>query len=243
MLVRLDKFLANVGLGTRSEVKKQIGFGNVLVNGKAVRKPETKIDPKSDDVQYKKEVVRFEEFVYYVLNKPQGVITATEDKRHKTVMDLIGDKRKGLAPVGRLDIDTEGLLLITNDGELAHQLLSPKKHVDKTYFAKIAGNLPKDAKERFESGIAIGEDLVTMPANLRILSMYADDNMQITEVEVTIREGKFHQVKRMFAALGAEVLYLKRIRMGGLSLLELNLEQGEYRMLREDELLKLKQQR
>lgn len=235
MRLRLDKFMSNLGVGTRSEVKKQIGFGNLKVNGKVIRKPETKIDTELDKVEYKKEILTFEELVYYVLHKPQGVITATEDKTQKTVMDLLEDKRKGLAPVGRLDKDTEGLLLITNDGDLAHRLLSPKKHIDKTYYAKIKGELPEDAEVQFEDGIRIDANTLTLPAKLQILGK----DGEMSEVEVTVREGKFHQIKRMFLKLGCEVVYLRRIRMGGLHLDALHLDVGEYRRLTKEEWMKL----
>ncbi len=243
MILRLDKFLGNLGIGTRTEVKKQIGFGNVRVNGKAVRKPETKIDTEKDEIEYKKEILRFEEFVYYVLNKPQGVITATEDKKHETVMDIVKESRKGLAPVGRLDIDTEGLLLITNDGDLAHRLLSPKNHVEKTYYAVIKGALPDDAAERFREGIWIDENTRTLPANLKILEEdhTVMEESDLTKTEVTVCEGKFHQIKRMFLKIGCEVVFLRRIRMGSLSLDELHLNVGEYRGLCDEELKKLKE--
>ena len=228
--IRLDKFLADMGYGTRSEVKKEIARGNVRVNGLPARKPETKIDTEKDKVMYIDQPAVYEKYEYYMLNKPAGVISAATDKKEKTVLDLIGEKqRKDLFPVGRLDRDTEGLLLITNDGELAHRLLSPKKHVDKVYYVRVQGKLSQEDIRRLAEGIDIGEEKLTLPAQLVILK-----SGQVSEAEITIQEGKFHQVKRMFHALGKEVVYLKRLRMGILVLDE-NLKPGEYRKLTEEE--------
>lgn len=230
MKIRLDKFLADMGYGTRSEVKKEIARGNVRVNGLPARKPETKIDTEKDKVMYIDQPAVYEKYEYYMLNKPAGVISAATDKKEKTVLDLIGEKqRKDLFPVGRLDRDTEGLLLITNDGELAHRLLSPKKHVDKVYYVRVQGKLSQEDIRRLAEGIDIGEEKLTLPAQLVILK-----SGQVSEAEITIQEGKFHQVKRMFHALGKEVVYLKRLSMGTLVLDE-NLKPGEYRKLTEEE--------
>ena len=230
MMVRLDKFLADMGYGTRSEVKKEIAKGNVKVNGAAARKPEMKIDTEKDEVMYKGQPAVYEKYEYYMLNKPAGVISATTDKKERTVLDLIREKqRKDLFPAGRLDKDTEGLLLITNDGELAHRLLSPKKHVDKVYFVKVQGELAQGDVQRLAEGIDIGEEKPSLPARLVILKAGP-----VSEAEITIQEGKFHQVKRMFHALGKEVVYLKRLRMGTLVLDE-NLKPGEYRKLTKEE--------
>ena len=228
--IRLDKFLADMGYGTRSEVKKEIARGNVRVNGLPARKPETKIDTEKDKVMYIDQPAVYEKYEYYMLNKPAGVISAATDKKEKTVLDLIGEKqRKDLFPVGRLDRDTEGLLLITNDGELAHRLLSPKKHVDKVYYVRVQGKLSQEDIRRLAEGIDIGEEKLTLPAQLVILK-----SGQVSEAEITIQEGKFHQVKRMFHALGKEVVYLKRLSMGTLVLDE-NLKPGEYRKLTKEE--------
>ena len=230
VMIRLDKFLADMGYGTRSEVKKEITKGNVKINGLSVRKPETKIDTEKDEVMYREQPAAYEKYEYYMQNKPAGVISATTDKKEKTVLDLIGEKqRKDLFPVGRLDKDTEGLLLITNDGELAHRLLSPKKHVDKVYYVRVQGELAEEDIRRLAEGIDIGEEKLTLPARLVIRK-----SGQFSEAEITIQEGKFHQVKRMFHALGKEVVYLKRLSMGTL-VLDGNLKPGEYRKLTKEE--------
>lgn len=230
MRIRLDKYLADMGYGTRSEVKKEITRGNVQINGVSVRRPETKLDTEKDEVTYQGNSAVYEEYEYYMLNKPAGVVSAAFDRKDRTVLDLIGERqRKDLFPVGRLDKDTEGLLLITNDGELAHRLLSPKKHVDKVYYVKVQGRLTSEDEERLAEGIDIGEAKPALPAGLSILK-----SGEVSEAEITIQEGKFHQVKRMFHALGKEVLYLKRLRMGTLVLDE-GLEPGQYRKLTEAE--------
>ena len=234
MKIRLDKYLADMGKGTRSEVKKAIGKGLVRVNNEIVKKPETKLDTDSDNVLFDGVLVGYSQYEYYMLNKPAGVISATEDKREKTVIDLITEKkRKDLFPVGRLDRDTEGLLLISNDGELAHRLLSPSKHVDKVYYAKIDGKVTIEDVEAFQQGVDIGEEKLTRPAKLRILKSGTQ-----SEIELTICEGKFHQVKRMFQAVGKEVVYLKRLQMGTL-ILDESLKPGEYRELTEQEIADL----
>lgn len=234
MKIRLDKYLADMGKGTRSEVKKAISKGLVRVNNEIVKKPETKLDTDSDNVLFDGVLVGYSQYEYYMLNKPAGVISATEDKREKTVIDLIIEKkRKDLFPVGRLDRDTEGLLLISNDGELAHRLLSPSKHVDKVYYAKIDGKVTIEDVEAFQQGVDIGEEKLTRPAKLRILKSGTQ-----SEIELTICEGKFHQVKRMFQAVGKEVVYLKRLQMGTL-ILDESLKPGEYRELTEQEIADL----
>lgn len=234
MKIRLDKYLADMGKGTRSEVKKAISKGLVRVNNVIVKKPETKLDTDSDHVLFDGVLVGYAQHEYYMLNKPAGVISATEDKREKTVIDLIIEKkRKDLFPVGRLDRDTEGLLLISNDGELAHRLLSPSKHVDKVYYAKIDGEVTIEDVEAFQQGVDIGEEKLTRPAKLRVLKSGTQ-----SEIELTICEGKFHQVKRMFQAVGKEVAYLKRLQMGTL-ILDESLKPGEYRELTEQEIADL----
>lgn len=236
-MIRLDKYLADMGCGTRQEVKKFIRSGQVSVDGIVIKKPETKVEQTVQEVFLNGEKVGYESFEYYMLNKPAGVISATEDQSCQTVVDLIKDKkRKDLFPVGRLDKDTEGLLLITNDGALAHRLLSPKKHVDKCYFARICGKVTEEDVRSFEKGVNIGsqeQPEITMPGKLEIIT--SDD---ISKIRLTIQEGKFHQVKRMFQAVGKEVIYLKRLRMGTL-ILDENLGIGEYRPLTKEELEKL----
>lgn len=236
-MIRLDKYLADMGCGTRQEVKKFIRSGQVSVDGIVVKKPETKVEQTVQEVFLNGEKVGYESFEYYMLNKPAGVISATEDQSCQTVVDLIKDKkRKDLFPVGRLDKDTEGLLLITNDGALAHRLLSPKKHVDKCYFARICGKVTEEDVRSFEKGVNIGsqeQPEITMLGKLEIIT--SDD---ISKIRLTIQEGKFHQVKRMFQAVGKEVIYLKRLRMGTL-ILDENLGIGEYRPLTKEELEKL----
>ncbi len=235
--MRLDKFLSDMGAGTRSELKKDIRKGNVSVDGVTVKDPGFSVSPSSR-VIYKGSVIGYDEFEYYMLNKPAGVISASEDDREPTVVDLItGLKRKDLFPVGRLDRDTEGLLLITNDGALAHRLLSPKHHVDKVYYVKVSGILTGSDVELFGEGLVLTDGLECLPADLRIIST-SDEDYE-SEAEITIREGKFHQVKRMFSSVGAEVIYLKRLSMGSLSL-DPGLAPGEYRPLTPEELSSLK---
>lgn len=234
-LMRLDKFLCELGIGTRSEVKNKIKNGLVQIEGLSKVTPEIKVNIEKDKVYYNGILLQYAEFEYYMLNKPMGCVSATVDNLHKTVLELIDTKiRKDLFPVGRLDIDTEGLLLITNDGELAHQLLSPKKHVDKTYYAEIEGKVTKEDVVAFLEGLDIGEETITLPAKL-VIKKSGD----ISQIEVTIQEGKFHQVKRMFEAVGKKVVYLKRLSMGALKLDE-NLKPGEYRLLTQEEIDVLK---
>lgn len=238
--VRLDKFLADAGAGTRSEVKKLIQKGRVLVNGTPAKRPEQKVEMPGDRVCLDgTEVGAAPEFVYYLLHKPAGVVSATEDSRDRTVLDLVPEelRRKGLFPVGRLDKDTEGLLLLTDDGALAHELLSPKKHVNKTYYAKVDGVMTEEDIRKFKEGLDIGEKKPTLPAVLEIVGTEAD--AQKSEILLTISEGKFHQVKRMVKAVGKEVAYLKRISMGSLTL-PAELSPGECRPLKEEELAALK---
>ncbi len=236
--MRLDKFLGEMGVGTRTQIKEIARKGRVWVNGRPEKKSDRKIDPDQDEIQVDGRKITYTAWEYYLLNKPQGVVSATEDRTYPTVMDLITDaRRKDLFPVGRLDLDTEGLLLITNDGDLAHRLLSPKKHVDKVYFARVEGRLPKDSREQMARGLTLEDGTRTLPASLAILP---DQGGTDTSVLLTIREGKFHQVKRMFEALGCHVVYLKRMSMGPLTLDE-KLDPGQYRPLREDEIERLKQ--
>lgn len=235
-MIRLDKYLADMGVGTRQEVKKHIRQGRASVDGMTVKRADLKVDESSQTVTFDGEEIPYAAFEYYMLNKPKGVVSATEDARERTVVSLIESRRKnGLFPVGRLDKDTEGLLLITNDGALAHRLLSPRKHVDKCYYAEVAGGASQEDVRLFAEGIDIGaeQEERTRPARLEIL-----ESGQVSKVRLTIQEGKFHQVKRMFRAVGKEVLYLKRERMGTLVLDE-GLRPGQYRHLTEKEIEKL----
>jgi 16S rRNA pseudouridine516 synthase len=223
-MMRLDRFLCEVGIGSRKEVKEIIKNGSVMVNGKLAKQSDMKIREDADQVLYRGKICRYQQFSYFILNKPAGVVTATKDNRHKTVMDCFTEAFRdmfpdrpiplNIAPVGRLDKDTEGLLLITNDGAYAHQLLSPTKHVDKTYYVRARGHLSAEDIERLCIGIDIGDEHPTLPAKAEILSCHKDE----TKLLLTIHEGRFHQVKRMLAAVGSEVIYLKRLKFGSLSL-------------------------
>jgi len=232
---RLDKVLANMGLGTRKEVKALVKQKLIEVDGVVATDPGMHVIPEEQTILVEGEPLNYKRWIYVMLNKPPGVISATEDPRHETVVDLLpiewADK---VHPVGRLDIDTEGLLLLTNDGQLSHSLLSPKKKVDKEYYAEIRGQVTQHHIDEFAKGVTLDDGYHTMPAKLEILSSGEE-----SEIKVTIMEGKFHQVKRMFAAFGLEVTYLKRLRMGTLVLDE-SLELGDYRELTEEELAGLR---
>ena len=279
-MIRLDKYLSNMTGESRSIIKSEIKKGNVIVNGATVLKAENKIDEIKDEVIYKGESVAYSKYAYYMFNKPAGCVSATTDNTCKTVIDYLKNEQvSGLFPVGRLDKDTEGLLIITNDGELAHKLLSPKKHVAKKYYARIKGNLPTNVEKRFEDGLDIGDEKKTLPARIEVLqnarttestdkltgktdNMTGNtdnmtgktDNMTDvvisdrsdalpdegpalfdSEVYVVITEGRYHQVKRMFKAVGCEVTYLERKSMGGLELDD-TLRRGEYRKLTAEEI-------
>lgn len=291
--MRLDKFLCDMGIGSRSDVKKMIRKGAVTVDGAPVKDPGASVSSESA-VMVSDQPVRYESFQYYMMNKPAGVISASEDAREKTVVDLLLEdeanvsigmekdvnandrdilmrKRKDMFPVGRLDRDTEGLLIITNDGQLAHQLLSPVHHIDKTYFARVSGVLTEEDVKRFEKGIRFDENLTALPAKLKILStghLMEESDCEAfwkafkfrkgcqeepspvssipdtySEIEVTIQEGKFHQIKKMVEALGPdhEVLYLKRISMGPIPL-DTRLKPGQARRLAEQEIESLRKQ-
>ncbi len=211
--------------------------GRVTVNGKKEKSAKLQINEERDEIRFDGQVLEYEEFVYYMMNKPQGVISATEDSKHRTVLDLLDDiaRTKEVFPVGRLDIDTHGLLLLTNDGQLAHALLSPKRHVDKTYLAHVEGIMTQEDVETFVKGIPL-KDFTCQPAKLEIVSVDSVKNQSL--VRVTIAEGKFHQVKRMVAFCGKEVVDLQRLTMGTLALDE-NLERGEWRRLTKEELEEL----
>ncbi len=234
---RVDKILVHMGIGTRKEVKKLVKSGRVMVNQEQISDPGLHIDPQLDQIMVDGEPLHYREYIYLMLNKPAGIISATEDRFAKVVVDLLSPEFQHFAPfpVGRLDKDTEGLLLLTNDGALAHQLLSPKKLVPKTYYAKIAGKVTEAEVELFHQGVTLEDGYKTMPGQLKILT--AGDRQ--SEIELTIYEGKFHQVKRMFAAVGKKVLYLKRIAMGPLHL-DPSLALGEYRELTSEEVQLLK---
>ncbi|WP_066900117.1 pseudouridine synthase [Streptobacillus notomytis] len=226
--MRLDKFLANSGVGTRKEVRDIIKAKKIFVNDKIAMSADIKIDEVKDVIKYENNIISYTKFRYIMLNKPKGYISATDDNKQKTVLDLITDfKTYKLFPVGRLDIDTEGLLLLTNDGELAHNLLSPKKHVEKKYYVELSLAISSVDIKNIENGIDIGEGIITKPSKI----IKIDDN----KLYIIIMEGKFHQVKRMFKAVRNEVIYLKRISMGSL-ILDENLKLGDYRELTTEEL-------
>lgn len=237
--MRIDKLLAHSGLGTRKEVKKLLKTKIVAVNEEVVTNPKTHVDPEVDSITVGGEEIVYQEFVYFMLNKPQGVISATEDMMHETVLDLLElqDSLQEPHPVGRLDIDTEGLLILTNDGQLTHQLLSPKRKVDKVYFAEVAGIMTEEDVTAFSEGVTLEDDYEALPAELKIIE--ADEDAETSVVEITVHEGKFHQVKRMVQSVGKEVTYLKRLSMGPLGL-DPTLELGSYRELTKDEIDLLK---
>lgn len=279
-LLRLDRFLALEGFGTRSEIRKAVRSGRASVNGAVEKNPGRQIAP-DDEIRFDDQRIARAEFVYYMLYKPAGVITATEDSRTATVLDLLRTPessgspserqpvqpsrsvqpvlRRDLFPVGRLDRDTEGLLLITDDGQLAHRLLSPGRHVDKVYYAVVTGQVTEEDRRRFAEGLCVDESLTAMPARLlsaaeaareteQLSGLIPEDPQQLippgttsfSPVLVTIREGKFHQIKRMFAAVGKEVLYLRRLSMGPL-LLDEALSPGEFRELTQEEIRLLRE--
>ena len=232
--MRLDKYLVACAVGSRTEVKNFLKAGRVTVNGKKEKSAKLQINEEIDEICFDGQKLDYEEFVYYMMNKPQGVISATEDSEHKTVLDLLDDlaRSKEVFPVGRLDIDTHGLLLLTNDGQLAHALLSPKRHVDKIYLARVDGIMTQEDVETFAQGIPL-KDFTCKPAKLELVSLDREKNQSL--VRVTIAEGKFHQIKRMVAYCGKEVVDLQRLTMGTLTLDE-NLKRGEWRRLSKEEL-------
>lgn len=231
-MIRLDKLLAHSGYGSRKEVKELIRKGQVSVNEVVIKDDDFKVDEVNDEVIVEGIIVDYQKFIYIMMNKPDGVLSATYDPKDPIVLDLIIDTpTRGLFPVGRLDKDSEGLLLITNDGKLAHELLSPKKHVDKVYYIEYDGELVKDVKEKFKEGIILEDGYKCLPASIELLN----DN----KAYVTISEGKFHQVKRMINMCNGEVTYLKRIKFGPLKL-DNELKEGEYRFLSNLELDSLK---
>ncbi|MGO4937071.1 pseudouridine synthase [Fundicoccus sp. Sow4_H7] len=232
--MRIDRFLANEGLGSRKEVKQLLKAGLVKINDIVVKSPNQHLDVETDEVTLNDHLISYQPFVYLMLNKPQDVVSATQDNLHPTVIDCL-DGAYGhleLFPVGRLDIDTTGLLLLTNDGQFAHRILSPKNKIPKTYAARVTDEVTAEDQEAFASSMDLG-DFVAMPSELEILGYDADLNQ--TDTHVTIYEGKFHQVKRMFEKVGKEVLQLERLQMGSLVLDE-NLDFGRWRELSETEL-------
>lgn len=243
--MRLDRFLANQAYGSRSEVRGQIRSGKVTVNDRVIKDEGMQVDPAQDRIYFLGREVIYREFIYLMLHKPAGVVTATEDGRERTVLDLLDPKyrHKNLFPVGRLDKDTEGLLLLTNHGALGHQLLAPKKHVPKRYYAKVEGVVSEADRAAFQVGVLLEDGYRTLPAELEIInsgecSAGALSDGACSEVMVVIHEGKYHQIKRMFCALGKQVLYLKRIAMGDLCL-DPALQPGDYRELTDEEVRRL----
>lgn len=228
---RLDKIIASTGRWSRREVKNLTRQGRVLVDGIPARSAEEKADPETAEITVNGEVLAYRRFTWIMLNKPAGYLSATEDGKGATVLDLLPPElqKQGLFPVGRLDKDTEGLLLLTNEGGLAHELLSPKYHVEKVYYARVAGRLTEEDCRAFAAGMTLGDGLVCRPAGLEILAAGEE-----SEARVTLREGKFHQVKRMLACLGKPVVYLERVRMGNLPL-DTSLSRGEFRFLTDAE--------
>ncbi len=233
---RLDKIIASTGRFSRREVKALVRQGRVLVDGAPPRSAEEKADPEAAEILVDGERLGYRRYTWVMLHKPAGVLSATEDGRGATVLDLLPEelRRQGLFPVGRLDKDTEGLLLLTNEGGLAHDLLSPRRHVDKEYYVRTAGRLTEEDREAFQAGMVLDDGLRCMPAGLDILSAGEE-----SEAHVTLREGKFHQVKRMLAQRGKPVLYLKRVRMGNLPL-DPALSRGAFRFLTPEELESLR---
>lgn len=232
MIVRVDKILSELGFGSRQEIKKHVKAGKIRINDNIVKKPEEKLNSEVDKLFFEGKEVEVDEFETFILYKPAGYVCATKDNVHKTVMELIDSKRKNIVPVGRLDLDTEGILILTNDGNLNHRLVSPSSHVDKTYYAIFEGKLNENAVEMTKNGLDIGEGEVSKPAKLEIISS--------NEIMLTIHEGKFHQVKRMVKALGGEVTYLKRVAFGGLRLEDLKLKKGQSRKITDIEMEMLK---
>lgn len=240
-MMRLDKFLCDCHGGTRSEVKKYIRQGAVFVNGIVATRPEAKVDETKDQITLHGKLLQYEKYVYYMLYKEAGYVTAVSDSRHRTVMEELPEDLRGvLTPVGRLDLDTEGLLLLTNDGAFAHHILSPAHHIKKTYEAKLDGPVPASAVEAFSTGVDIGDEALTMPAELVILpEVISEEAAREYRARLTISEGRYHQVKRMFSAVGCRVIELKRLSIHTLTLE--GLLPGEYRKLTPEEVQSLYQ--
>lgn len=238
---RVDKILSHLGIASRSDSKKMVKQGRITVNGLVIKDSGTQVDPEQDKLEVDGEAVFYREFIYVMLHKPAGVVSATEDNRDRTVIDLLPAEYRAFSPfpVGRLDKDTEGLLLLTNDGQLAHDLLSPRKHVPKTYYADVRGAVGDQEAEKFKQGVELDDGYITLPAKLEVLEQLEQEEGTVSRILLTISEGKFHQVKRMFEAVGSKVLYLKRVSMGSLKLDE-SLPKGGFRELTEDELALLR---
>ncbi|GGH15986.1 pseudouridine synthase [Paenibacillus segetis] len=236
--LRIDKILGHLGYGSRADIKKMVKQGRIFHNGIVVKDSGLQSNPYNDVIEVDGEPVVYREFIYIMLHKPPGVISATEDSRDRTVLDLLPQNLRVFSPfpVGRLDKDTEGLLLLTNDGQLAHDLLSPRKHVPKTYEADVLGDVGEREVELFKQGVELDDGYVTLPASLKVLErLLQEDGSVLSRISLTISEGKFHQVKRMFQAVGSKVIYLKRVSMGPLALDE-SLSLGAFRELTESEL-------
>ncbi len=234
---RIDKILGNLGYGSRAEIKKYCKLGMVQVNGQVMKNASSHANPEEDEILFNGEVVNYRKYIYIMLNKPPGYVSATFDHRESTVLELIDPEYLVFDPfpVGRLDKDTEGLLVLTNDGQLSHRVLSPKKHVPKTYYARIEGKVTDEDVAAFEKGVVLEDGYKTMSSHLKILK-----SDEISEIEVTIHEGKFHQVKRMFESVEKKVIYLKRLSMGKLKL-DSHLELGEYREMTEEEIKQMEE--
>ena len=234
--MRIDKYLANMNVGSRKEVHQLIKKGIVAVNGTTVKTPKQQVK-ESDQVTVNGDAVAYQKYHYFLLNKPKGVLSATEDRSQPTVISILApqDRYQGIVPVGRLDKDTTGLLLLTNDGQLNHELLAPGKHVDKVYRAEIAGVANDTTVKAFASGMTLGDGTKLQPAELKILSQDEEHDRSTTEIK--IREGKYHQIKRMFGAVGMKVVELERISMGKLTL-PANLKRGEYLELKLEDIIK-----
>ena len=230
--MRLDKLLGDMGIASRSELKQMIKRGRVTVDGRAVTAPETKVDSEGSSIALDGEELRYKSFRYYMMDKPAGVLSATEDGRQKTVLDLVSPemRRMGLFPVGRLDKDTSGLLLLTNDGDFAHRVISPKSGIEKRYYARVEGKLDETDREAFRQGLILGDGTECLPAKLELLGE--------GECLVTVMEGKYHQVKRMLASRGAPVKQLRRLSIGGL-VLGNELTAGSWRELEAADIAKL----
>jgi 16S rRNA pseudouridine516 synthase len=226
-IVRLDKLLSSQGFGSRTEIRNLIKQGRVMINEKIVHSADNKANPEKDNIFVNGKHINYQKYVYYMLNKPQGVVSASRDPKERTVLDLLPQdlRRPGLFPAGRLDKDTEGLVIITDDGVFAHEILSPKKHVDKKYFAILDNTIKLEQIELFEKGVTLSDGYECLPAKIEIIEN--DGNAQ---VYVILREGKYHQIKRMFLSFGTTVIYLKRISMGGL-FLDDTLKKGEFKLL------------
>lgn len=235
--MRLDKFFSDMGVLSRSECKRAVRSGAVSVNGRTAQKSDMQVDPGQDEIIYKGERIGYERFTYIMLNKPKGYISATDDKRKKTVLDLLEPRlaARELFPCGRLDIDTTGLLILTNDGQLAHALLSPKHHAEKVYRFECESRLPEDSPERVARGLVLDDGYECLSASL-VLDAEGNGG------KITLREGKFHQIKRMAHTLGSEIVELERIEFGGVPL-DPSLERGEYRALTDEEIALLERYR